>query len=71
MGVALAPAGSKGKYILLVGSDNDFITQDGHMAGRTYKDAAGADVDTLVMAWQVSLPSDRQCASRIKQDWSW
>jgi hypothetical protein len=57
--LALAPAGPKGQYILLVGSDNDFITQDGHMAGHSYKDAAGADVDTLVMAWQVSLPSDR------------
>jgi hypothetical protein len=57
--LALGPAGKPGEYILLVGSDNDFITQDGHMAGRPYKDAAGADVDTLVMAWQVSLPSDR------------
>ena len=57
--LALAPAGPKGQYILLVGSDNDFITQDGHMAGRSYKDAAGADVDTLVMAWRVSLPADR------------
>ena len=57
--LALGPAGRPGEYILLVGSDNDFITQDGHMAGRTYRDAAGADVDTLVMAWQVSLPSDR------------
>jgi hypothetical protein len=57
--LALAPAGPRGQYILLVGSDNDFITQDGHMAGHTYKDAAGADVDTLVMAWRVSLPADR------------
>ena len=57
--LALGPTGRKGQYILLVGSDNDFITQDGHMAGRAYKDAAGADVDTLVMAWRVSLPADR------------
>jgi hypothetical protein len=57
--LALGPAGPKGQYILLVGSDNDFITQDGHMAGSPYKDAAGADVDTLVMAWQVTLPADR------------
>jgi hypothetical protein len=57
--LAIGPTGKPGEYILLVGSDNDFITQDGHMAGRPYKDAAGADVDTLVMAWQVSLPSDR------------
>lgn len=57
--LALGPAGPKGQYILLVGSDNDFITQDGHMAGSAYKDAAGVDVDTLVMAWRVSLPPDR------------
>ena len=44
-----------GEYILLVGSDNDFVTQHGHMAGQAYKDAAGADVDTLVMAWRVTL----------------
>jgi hypothetical protein len=53
--LALAPAGPKGQYILLVGSDNDFITQDGHMAGKPYKDSSGADVDTLVMAWRVTL----------------
>jgi hypothetical protein len=53
--LALAPAGPKGQYILLVGSDNDFITQSGKMAGRPYKDASGADVDTLVMAWRVTL----------------
>jgi hypothetical protein len=53
--LALAPAGPKGQYILLVGSDNDFITQNGKMAGRAYKDASGAEVDTLVMAWRVRL----------------
>ena len=53
--LALAPAGPKGQYILLVGSDNDFITQDGHMAGQRYKDDAGVDVDTLMMAWRVRL----------------
>jgi len=53
--LALAPAGPKGQYILLVGSDNDFITQHGRMAGRAYKDSSGADVDTLVMAWRVTL----------------
>lgn len=57
--LALAPAGAEGRYILLVGSDNDFVTQDGHVAGRTYRDDAGTEVDTLVMAWQVSLPPDR------------
>jgi hypothetical protein len=54
--LALAPAGKPGQYILLVGSDNDFITQHGHMAGRDYKDDAKAEVDTLVMAWRVFIP---------------
>ncbi len=54
--LALAPAGPKGQYILLVGSDNDFITQDGHMAGKAYADGSGADVDTLIMAWRVRIP---------------
>ena len=45
-------------YFLLVGSDNDFITQHGMMAGRSYADGSGADVDTLVLAWRVTLPSD-------------
>lgn len=53
--LALAPAGKPGQFILLVGSDNDFITQNGHMAGRDYRDDAGAEVDTLVLAWRVSL----------------
>jgi hypothetical protein len=53
--LALGPAAKPGEYILLVGSDNDFITEHGRMAGQDYKDAAGADVDTLVMAWRVTL----------------
>ena len=56
--LALAPAGPHGQHILLVGSDNDFVTQHGHMAGKDYKDANGADVDTLVMAWRVTLPDE-------------
>jgi hypothetical protein len=53
--LALGPAGKPGEYILLVGSDNDFETQHGHMAGQDYKDSSGAEVDTLVMAWRVAL----------------
>lgn len=53
--LALAPAGKPGEYILLVGSDNDFITQNGHIAGNPYRDSSGTDVDTLVMAWRVRL----------------
>lgn len=44
-------------YFLFVGSDNDFITQNGHMAGTAYADASGANVDTLVLVYRVTLPS--------------
>jgi hypothetical protein len=53
--LALAPAERPGDYILLVGSDNDFITQHGRMAGKAYADGTGANVDTLIMAWRVRL----------------
>jgi hypothetical protein len=54
--MALAPGGN----FLLVGSDNDFITQHGMMAGKHYADASGADVDTLVLAYRVALPPPAQ-----------
>ncbi len=44
-------------YFLFIGSDNDFITQDGHMAGQPYADASGANVDTLVLVYRVTLPT--------------
>ncbi|MGJ4942684.1 esterase-like activity of phytase family protein [Bradyrhizobium sp. HKCCYLS1011] len=44
-------------YFLFVGSDNDFITQDGHMVGQAYADATGANVDTLVLVYRVTLPT--------------
>jgi hypothetical protein len=57
--MALAPAGDANApddYFLFVGSDNDFITQDGMMAGKPYADASGANVDSLVLVYRVSLP---------------
>jgi hypothetical protein len=57
--LALAPAhdpNAPGDYFLFVGSDNDFITQDGTMAGKPYQDASGANVDTLVLVYRVNLP---------------
>ena len=59
--MALAPAGdpkTPNDYFLFTGSDNDFITQDGMMAGKPYKDASGANVDTLVLVYRVSLPHE-------------
>jgi hypothetical protein len=44
-------------YFLFVGSDNDFITQHGFMAGQPYQDASGANVDTLVLVYRVTLPT--------------
>jgi hypothetical protein len=44
-------------YFLFVGSDNDFITQHGFMAGQPYQDASGFNVDTLVLVYRVTLPT--------------
>lgn len=57
--MALAPAQdakAPSDYFLFIGSDNDFITQDGMMAGKPYKDASGANVDSLVLVYRVTLP---------------
>ena len=53
--MSLAPAGGPGEYFLFVGSDNDFITQHGMMAGKPYADASGANVDTLVLVYRIKL----------------
>lgn len=44
-------------YFLVVASDNDFITQDGHMVGQAYADASGINNDTLVLVYRVTLPT--------------
>jgi hypothetical protein len=54
--MALAPGDKPGSRFLLIGSDNDFVTQHGMMAGKPYVDASGENVDTLVLAYRVSLP---------------
>ena len=43
-------------YFMFVINDNDFITQDGFQAGASYKDAGGADVDTTLLVYRVTLP---------------
>ncbi|HVY59501.1 MAG TPA: esterase-like activity of phytase family protein [Xanthobacteraceae bacterium] len=58
--MAVVPVGdprAPDDYYLFVGSDNDFITQHGTMAGQPYSDAAKADVDTLVLVYRVTLPT--------------
>lgn len=47
-------------YFLFVGNDNDFITQDGFQAGAAYKDESGADVDTLLLVYRVTIPGLRK-----------
>jgi hypothetical protein len=58
--MAVLPVFDKRKprdYFLVIGSDNDFITQDGHMVGQPYSDASGANVDTLLLVYRVTLPT--------------
>jgi hypothetical protein len=58
--MAVVPVGDRkapNDYFLFVASDNDFITQDGHMPGQSYSDASGKNVDTLVLVYRVTLPT--------------
>jgi hypothetical protein len=43
-------------YFLFVVNDNDFLTQDGFQVGAAYKVADGADVDTMIQAYRVTIP---------------
>jgi len=51
--------GADGQYFLLSMSDNDFITQNGHLRGGrfNYSDASGFDLDSQMLAFRVTLPS--------------
>jgi hypothetical protein len=44
-------------FFLLVANDNDFITQDGFQVGAPYKDESGADVDTMILVYRVTVPT--------------
>jgi hypothetical protein len=44
-------------FFLFVSNDNDFITQNGFQANTPYKDQSGADVDTMVLVYRVTVPS--------------
>jgi hypothetical protein len=43
-------------YFLFVANDNDFLTQDGFQVGAPYKADGGAEVDTMFLVYQVTLP---------------
>jgi hypothetical protein len=59
-GMALVPAFDPARprdYFLFISNDNDFITQRGRQAGADYKDASGAEVDTMLLVYRVTLPA--------------
>jgi hypothetical protein len=58
-GMALVPAldaANPRDFFLFVSNDNDFITQNGYEAGTAYNDPSGADVDTMILVYRVTLP---------------
>jgi hypothetical protein len=58
-GMALVPAldpANPQDYFLFITNDNDFITQNGYQVGAAYKDASGVDIDTMLLAYRITLP---------------
>jgi hypothetical protein len=58
-GMALVPAldpANPQDFFLFVSNDNDFITQNGYQVGAAYSDASGADIDTIILVYRVTLP---------------
>ncbi len=54
--VSVLDPASPDDYFMFVANDNDFITQDGFQVGAAYRDASGADVDTMFQVFRVTLP---------------
>ena len=58
-GMALVPAldpANPNDYFLFITNDNDFITQNGYQVGAAYKDPSGAEVDTMLLVYRITLP---------------
>jgi hypothetical protein len=58
-GMTLAPAfdpANPNDFFLFITNDNDFITQNGYQAGAAYRDASGLEVDTMLLAYRITLP---------------
>lgn len=58
-GLALLPVldgSAPNDYFLMVATDNDFLTQNGSMQGKPYKDSSGANVDAMVLVYRIALP---------------
>jgi len=61
-GMALLPAldpANPRDFFLFVMNDNDFITQNGYQVGAAYRDASGADVDTMFLVYRIMLLEQR------------
>ena len=52
---ALDPEAPRDSFLFII-NDNDFITQNGFQVGAAYKDASGADVDTMLLVYRITLP---------------
>jgi hypothetical protein len=52
---ALDPANPR-DFFLFVTNDNDFITRNGYQVETPYKDPSGVDVDTVILAYRLTLP---------------
>lgn len=69
--LALVPVdgenGADGEYFLFSMSDNDFITQDGHLNGGsfTYADDSGYNLDSQTLVFKITLPSGVQPIASI------
>jgi hypothetical protein len=62
-GMALVPAldpANPRDFFLFVSNDNDFITQNGFQVGAAYKDPSGADVDTMLLVYRITMPELRK-----------
>jgi hypothetical protein len=58
-GLGLVPAldsANPRDFFLFVVNDNDFLTQNGFQVGAPYKGEGGVDVETMFLAYRVTLP---------------
>lgn len=58
-GMGLVPAldpANPNDFFLMVVNDNDFLTTNGFQVGAPYKSENGVDVDTMMLAYRVTLP---------------
>src|SRR5215470_17486407 len=58
-GMTIVPALDRANpqdFFLFVTNDNDFVTQNGYQVGAAYKDDSGANIDTIILVYRVTLP---------------